>query len=174
MAFQGDIHEIPNQVSSFKTEKGSVYTYTLYGRTQRKKVSTTGEEERPINDMICFVPTREIALKDTPPEMTTYFGVTEDEFTDGILSIIGNPKLKTKIASRNGGQAIFVTSNLEIQKAVSPVLVVLNRDDNKVVTFLNVKAKPEIGLRPFDTRKYQVPNGWERSNHLGHKIVEIS
>lgn len=140
---------------SFKTEKGSVYTYGDNGQTQRMKVATGENFES--QDITVFVD-----LSDA--ESRT--------FLDAIAS--ENPDLKKKVyvvERQKDGQPRLIRKAADVYDPKNLYIGIF--ENGKMIGAKPATLKPTMGYSVFDTRHFQDDKEWKTERHLGHKVIEI-
>ena len=141
---------------SFKTEKGSVYTYGGEGQTSRFKASTG--EQHEAQDITVFVD-----LNDNQSRV----------FLDAIHS--ENPDLKKKVyvVERQIDQQPKIIRKVEdVTDPNNLYLAII--ENGKMTGVKKATLKPTKGYSVFDTRHFQKGEGWKTERHLGHEVTEIN
>lgn len=153
-------------VSSFTTEKGSVYSYLEDGRIERYK-KVTDEYLEPSNAIV-FIPTWEWISTHAPKDFLDRF---ENQliFEQEMLGYIHSEEKNVYIVDKNG-------SKLDDQEKIKTAEnVYLYFGTKQGVDFvIPVQKDPQIGYKPFDTTKYETAEGWKRRRHIGSSIIEIN
>jgi hypothetical protein len=140
---------VGQEVESFETAQGSVYTVLPDGRTQRFKTAT--QEQNEPQDLIVF------AKFENPQQ--------EQDFLSA--------------QNREDGQKLYVVDsegnvynkNEEI-KGKDVRLAIIK--DGKVVQTVETSLTPKIGYNTFDQRRYEENGEKFRSTHLGNKVTKIN
>ena len=141
-----------NNVVSFETSKGSVYTYGNDGKTTRFKTAT-GEQNAP-QDLTVF-----IQFRDSNQEQDFLKAYRQPElgFTVQVVDINGN---------------IYRTNESIIGKDVR--LAIIDNKDN-IVESVGISQTPIIGYSVFDRRSFKDDNGENiAERHIGNQIVKIN
>lgn len=153
-----ETEETPTQVVdknqiTFKTGKGSVYTYLPDGKIQRFK--TVENKQYEPQDLIVFV-----KFKNFGQEQNFLAGV-QDRKRSGT---------KVYVIDKQGNT---YSKNADI-KDKDVALALVDTKTNKVIDIVETKKEPTIGYSTYDERRY-VENGEPmRSMHIGNKVTEIS
>lgn len=138
---------------TFKTGKGSVYTYLPDGRVERFK--TVEGKKYPAQDLIVFV-----KFKDSEQEQNFLEGVQDRERSGTKVYVIDKQGNKYSKNSDIKGKEVF--------------LALVETKTNKVIDTVATKQEPTIGYNTYDESRY-VENGEPmRSMHIGNKVTEIS
>lgn len=137
--------------TTFKTAKGSVYTYLPDGRTQRFKTATN-EQNEP-QDLTVFV-----KFKDAEQEQDFLEGIQRSE------------RFGTKVYLIDQQGNKYDTNEQAAGKDVRLVLV----KDGKVIDTVETSLTPQIGYNTFDQRRFKKDGENYREAHLGNKVTEIN
>ena len=138
-----------DNIESFETSKGSIYTVLPNGKTQRFK--TAANELSEPNDLIVFV-----KFKNSKQEQD-------------FLSA----------QNRQGGQKLYVVdsegnlydTNEQVQGKDVKLAII---KDGKVVETVETSLEPKVGYNTFDQRRFEKDGEKYRSSHLGNTIVKIN
>lgn len=163
--------EVSN-IESFKTEKGSIYSYLPDGRTQRYK--TFDRTLHNPSDAIVFVPdyktSQAMASKDLLNKRI--FGKDEQEYTKVLLSYMGgSPKSKQAFIINKNGK--ILTSNKEINTESGNVYFAALNEKGGYDFVLAVSKIPKAGYNAFDMKFLGEDGSKVISRHLGHKVTKI-
>jgi hypothetical protein len=145
----------PKKVKSFKTAKGSVYTYDNDGKTTRFKTATG--ERLPRQDITVFV------------------DLNQDE-EDTVLSgyLHGgdkNAKVYILELGQPGEQPTVLRDIRDVRNQSKVALAVI--EDGTYKLLKKASSQPVVGWNTFDHRHYQENGEWFSDRHLGNKVTEI-
>lgn len=146
----------PRRVRSFKTAKGSVYTYDQDGKTTRFKTATGEAQAR--QDMTVFV---DLTPDEDQEFLHAYHHVREEDKDSKVYVLERQPDDTPKILR-------------DISEAQNPDRIYLGIIKNGVVTSSKkASVKPVIGYQVFDTRQFRKNGQTITERHLGNKVVDI-
>jgi len=137
--------------TTFKTAKGSVYTYLPDGRTQRFKTAT--KEQSEPQDLMVFV-----KFKDSEQEQDFLEGIQRSE------------RFGTKVYLIDQQGNKYDTNEQAAGKDVRLALV----KDGKVIDTVETSTTPKVGYNTFDQRRFKKDGENYRESHLGNKVTEIN
>lgn len=145
--------EATPKVKSFKTAKGSVYTYDADGKTTRFKTATG--EQQPRQDI------------------TVFADLNETEEADMLQAVHSKGKKAVYVFERKPDNTQDILS--DISQVTNPDEVYLGIVENGQLIFSKkASTQPVAGSVTLDARKLQDKNGeWMIEPHLGHKVTEI-
>jgi hypothetical protein len=157
-----EMAETSRRVKSFKTSKGSIYTYGPDGRTMRFKTAASARGEQ---------------AQYTPQDITVFVHLNpeaEQRYLDALHAHTDDPAKKKKVyvvePLPDGSPRIV----RHISDAIDPNNLYLAALQNgQVVGSTKASIEPEIGAHVFDTRHYEENGQWFTERHLGHPVVEI-
>ncbi|MEX2013828.1 MAG: hypothetical protein WD896_00545 [Parcubacteria group bacterium] len=150
--------ELPNNVDSFITAKGSVYQYDEEGRTTRYKTATQ-EQHRP-QDLAVFL---DLSLEH------------EQEILESLHSKDPNVKGKVYVIERQPDNSPKIIRKRE--DISNPAALYLGIFDEKMGMRWahSASLEPAVGSNVFDTARHYDEDGnyIETERHLGNKVVDI-
>lgn len=141
-------------VKSFKTAKGSIYSYDSEGKTSRYKTATSEQHERQ--------------------DLTVFVNLSLDEEQDYLQAYRGAEELKAKVyvVERQADDSPKILR--DISQVVNPDRVYLAIVKNITITQLKkASTRPVKGWNSFDTRQYMQDGQTFTERHLGNKVVEV-
>lgn len=145
-----------DQVVSFQTAQGSVYTYSENGQTARFKTAT-GEQMQP-------------------QDITVFATLTPEQEQDILLAYRSkHPTQKTKVyvVERQPDDSPKIIRRVDQVVKPDALYLAIFRDGAMAE---NVPASlyPQIGANVFDTRHFQQGDVWMTERHLGNKVTDIT
>lgn len=148
--------ETEKRVKSFKTAKGSVYTYDKDGKTTRYK--TASQEPQDRQDITVFV---NLSLDEEQEVLRAYRHV-DDAHKNSKVYVLekqrdGKPKVIREIGEITDPQSIY--------------LAVLT--DGNYSLLKKASTIPTIGQDVFDSRQFKENGQWFTERHFGNKVTEI-
>lgn len=146
--------ESEKKVKSFKTERGSVYTYDSEGKTTRFQTATGEKHER--QDITVFVDLN-------PVETQEYLAAYRLENTGKKIYIIEQQQ-------DGSGNVIRDVSKVKDKDKLLIGIV----KDKKVLAKHKAVLEPTIGYLVFDYRHFTKDGETFSERHLGNKVVEIN
>ncbi|NPE26652.1 hypothetical protein HNV12_01455 [Methanococcoides sp. SA1] len=156
-----------NSISSFKTEKGSVYLHLENGRIQRFKAATRKLSEP--RDLTVFLPNYEFVKNGAPKKQLQKLGRNEREYMKVLSSSVYGRGNKIHIVDEDGNQ---IEENQILVKTKKRTFFRFVKD-NKAQFYLPVSENPKIGMTPYESTLKEENGEWYRTKHLGHKVIEI-
>lgn len=163
--------EVPREIDSIITARGSVYRYLPDGTTQRYK--TAEQREYDPQTAIVFVPDYETIKKSAPSSFNTdaILGKNETQYEQSLLEKVQSKGSRNYIVNAKGSK---LDTKEAIEQETGPIFLTFG-SDGKVDFFLPVSIKPKVGYYTFDTHKYKdAQDGqWKRERHLGNKVTKI-
>lgn len=150
--------EADPRVKSFKTEKGSVYTYDADGKTTRFKTATGEQNER--QDLTIFA--------NLTPE--------EEQQVRNVIHLEGDHGQKVYIVERLADDNAPPRVLRDLSEVTNPNALYLGVfRDGKTLMIKKASLKPTVGADVFDNRSVTDENGVQvaREIHLGNKVTEI-
>lgn len=163
--------QVPREIDSVITARGSVYRYLPDGTTQRYKAAEQKEYEP--QTAIVFVPNYETIKKSAPPSFNVdaVLGDNETQYEQSLLEKVQGKGSRNYIVNAQGTK---LDTKEAIEQETGQIFLTFGTD-GKVEFFLPVSKKPKIGYYTFDTKKYYDPQTreWKRERHLGNKVTEI-
>jgi hypothetical protein len=150
----------PRKVKSFKTAKGSEYTYDQDGKTTRFKTATDEKYER--QDITVFANLTPVEEQD----FLRYVNEEDEELND---------ELKVKVYAFERQQDDTPKILKDISEVKYPDRIYLGIAKNgKVIGTKQASLQPFIGASVFDTRQFKDASGQTKTaRHLGNKVVDI-
>ena len=146
------------KVTSFKTERGSVYRYDSEGKSTRFKTATGKLKER--TDLTVFA--------DLTPEQ-------EADFMDSVYAESATPDSKRTVQvlerqEDNNGK--FIRDVSEINDPSKLLLAILQK--GRIVGYVPASLSPKVGATVFERRNIKKDGQRFTERHIGHKVTEIS
>jgi len=155
-------HEGALKVTSFRTAKGSTYTYGEDGRTTRFKEAAINRGEQP---------------QHLPQDITVFVHLTPEarqKYLDALHAHNDDPTKRKKVyivEPLSDGRPHIVR---RIDDAYHPGnLYLAIMQNGEVLGVTKASTEPEIGANVFDTRHFQEGESWYTERHLGNQVVSI-
>ena len=149
--------ETVKKVESFKTSRGSIYTYDDEGKTTRYKKAT--EKLQPKHDL------------------TVFADLTEDEREQIELAIFsfGEPEEKVYVLEGKPKKHLEIRRDISEVKDPDNLFLVILEGGERYTLFKKATLTPTIGYTVYETRSYYDDDGqYWTSRHMGNKVVEIN
>ena len=144
------------QVKSFRTTKGSVYTYDQEGKTTRFKTATDKQHQR--QDITVFV---ELKPDEEQRFLEAYHHPSKSSKDEKVYVVEKQPDNTPRIIR-------------DIQKVNNPDNIYLGIvKGGKLIGANKASLTPVIGYIVFDTRHYQENGKWFTERHLGNRVADI-
>lgn len=155
LAENRDSAESEPRVKSFKTAKGSVYTYDSEGKTTRFKTATAEQYERQ--------------------DLTVFTDLSSDEeriFLEAINIEGGATPTKVYVVERQPDDSALVVR--DVAQVKDPARLYLTIVKNGQITENKpVSLVPFEGANTFDTRHFEENGQMMTERHLGNKVIRI-
>lgn len=150
--------EVSGKVVSFKTARGSVYTYDGDGKTTRFKTTTNEQQAR--QDLTVFV---RLTAEDEEAYIAAYRSKQRRDPDERVYVLERQPDDSAQI----------IRDIAEVSDPQNLYLGIVKKED--VLRLVKASLIPTIGDHPFDTRRFQNEQGeWKTERHLGNEVVEIN
>jgi hypothetical protein len=147
--------ETVKKVKSFKTSRGSIYTYDEEGKTSRFK-AVTGEQ-RPRKDVTVFLPLTE---------------EQEHELLEALENRTVGHEFGIYVVERQPDNSVKTIQDIaDVQNSNSVYLAIAK--DGQVVKANQVTLQPVVGYNVFDTRYANQAGKIYSYHHLGNRVTEI-
>ena len=140
-------------VTGFKTAKGSTYEVDAEGKTSRTKKSE-GKGQGTT-----YAPHSALYL-DT---------AAQENMMDDMRGGMGDTAIR--LGYEQDGNFVSVADINEIPEGATPKVAVVNKAENKVVSVYDAQTKPAVGLHPVE--KMYTEDGMSNT-HVGNKITEVT
>jgi hypothetical protein len=140
-------------VTGFKTAKGSTYEVDAEGKTSRTKKSE-GKGQGTT-----YAPHSALYL-DT---------ASQESMMDDMRGGMGDTAIR--LGYEQDGNFVSVADINEIPEGATPKVAVVNKAENKVVSVYDAQTKPAVGLHPVE--KMYTEDGMSNT-HVGNKITEVT
>ncbi len=150
--------EVPQRpVRSFKTSKGSIYTYDEDRKTTRFKTAT-GEQHMK-QDITVFV--------DLTPE--------EDQEVNNAYHHIYKEYEGSKVyvLERQQDNTPRIIRDITDVKDPERLYLAVFRNGERCSLLKKASLSPIVGYHVFDSRHFEKDGQWYTERHLGHKVAEI-
>jgi hypothetical protein len=145
--------EATQEVTGFKTAKGSTYEVDAEGKTSRTKKSE-GKGQGTT-----YAPHSALYL-DT---------AAQENMMDDMRGGMGDTAIR--LGYEQDGNFVSVADINEIPEGATPKVAVVNKAENKVVSVYDAQTKPAVGLHPVE--KMYTEDGMSNT-HVGNKITEVT
>jgi hypothetical protein len=147
----------PRRIKSFRTAKGSVYTYDEDGKTTRFKTATG--EQNTKQDITVFA---DLTPEEEQEFLHAYRHVNPEDRDSKVYVLERQPDNTPKILR-------------DISEVKDPDRIYLGIIKNGVITTAKeASLQPFLGANVFDTRQYKDARGQTMTErHLGNKVVDI-
>ena len=145
------------KVVSFKTAKGSVYTYDEDSKTTRYKTATNEPQAR--QDITVFA---KLTAEDEEAYIAAYRSKYRRDPHERVYVLERQPDDTPKIIR-------------DIQEVSDPENLYLGiMKEKEIIRLVKASISPVIGTHPFDSRRFKNDQGeWKSERHLGNEVVEI-
>jgi hypothetical protein len=148
-------HETVKRATSFKTSKGSVYTYDEDGKTTRYKTATGEQNVRQ--------------------DLTIFADLSPEENEDYLLAF-HSPDRNYKVAAVEVQDDMRPRRLTDVAQVKNPDRVYLSvLYGPKTLQAKKAELQPFPGANVFDTRQFTDENGQLMTeSHIGHKVTDIT